>query len=84
MKRGASNDRNGFYERLFIVKVMGDGRVKVPLNWLGESHAQAILRYQKYETELGKDLCLTFLGGVSTRMLEMMSYGLMDRKIFHT
>ncbi len=79
-----SNYRNGSYERRFTIKSIGEVSVKVPRDRLGEYHTQVLPRCQQYEKEIGKDLCLMFLGGVSPRTLAMMSERLIGRKVSHT
>ena len=78
------NYRNGSYKRRFTLKGIGEVSVKVPRDRNGEYQTQVIPRSQQYENELGKDLCLMFLAGVSTRTLAIMSHRLIGRKISHT
>lgn len=79
-----SNYRNGSYGRNFTLKGIGEVSVKVPRDRNGEFQTQVIPRSRQYEDELGKDLCLLFLGGVSTRTLSIMSQRLIGRKLSHT
>ncbi|MEJ5378236.1 MAG: IS256 family transposase, partial [bacterium] len=58
--------------------------VNVPRDRRGEYQTQVLPRCQQYENEIGKDLCLMFLGGVSTRSLSMLSQRLIGRRISHT
>ncbi len=83
-KGDSSDDRNGSYERRFTISSIGDVSVKVPWDRLGESQTQVLPRCRRYEKEIGKDLCLMFLGGVSPRTLARMSERLIGRKIPHT
>jgi len=78
------NYRNGSYGRRFTLKSIGEVSVKVPRDRDGEYRTQVIPRSQQYENEIGKDLCLMFLGGVSTRGLSLLSHRLIGRKISHT
>lgn len=80
----ASNYRNGSYGRNFTLKGIGEVSVKVPRDRNGQYRTQVIPRGRQYENEIGKDLCLLFLGGVSTRTLAIMSQRLIGRKLSHT
>lgn len=79
-----ANYRNGSYGRNFTIKGIGEVSVKVPRDRKAEYQTQVIPRSQQYEDEIGKDLCLLFLGGVSTRTLAIMSQRLIGRKLSHT
>jgi len=78
-----TNYRNGSYGRNFTIKGIGEVSVKVPRDRNGDYQTQVIPRSQQYEDEIGKDLCLLFLGGVSTRTLAIMSQRLIGRKLSH-
>lgn len=80
----AVNYRNGSYARNFTLKGIGEVSVKVPRDRNGEYQTQVIPRSRQYEDEIGKDLCLLFLGGVSTRTLSIMSQRLIGRKLSPT
>jgi putative transposase len=79
-----SNHRNGSYGRRFTIKSIGEVSVKVPRDRKGEYQTAVLPRSQQYEKEIGHDLCLMFLGGVSTRTLSIMSQRLIGRKLSHT
>jgi len=79
-----TNYRNGSYARNFTVKGIGEVSVKVPRDRNGEYDTRVIPRSKQYEDEIRRDLCLMFLGGVSTRTLAVMSSRLIGRKISHT
>lgn len=83
-KKEESNHRNGSYGRRFTIKSIGEVSVKVPRDRKGDYQSAIIPRSQRYENEIGHDLCLMFLGGVSTRTLSMMSQRLVGRKLSHT
>ena len=84
-RKGESpNYRNGSYDRGFTLKGIGEVAVKVPRDRKGDYQTQVIPRSQQYEDEIGKDLCVLFLGGVSTRTLAIMSQRLIGRKLSHT
>jgi putative transposase len=78
------NYRNGSYDRKFTLKGIGEVSVKVPRDRSGEYQTEVLPRSRQYEDEIGKDLCLLFLGGISTRALSIMSHRLIGRKISHT
>ena len=79
-----SNHRNGSYGRKLTIKSVGDVSVRIPRDRNGEYQTVIIPRSQQYEGEIGQDLCLMLLGGVSTRTLSMMSQRLIGRKLSHT
>jgi putative transposase len=79
-----TNYRNGSYGRNFTIKGVGEVSVKVPRDRNGEYETAVIPRSKQYEDEIRRDLCLMFLGGVSTRTLAVMSNRLIGRKISHT
>ena len=83
-KAQESNHRNGSYRRKFTIKSIGEVSTKVPRDRNGEYQTAVIPRSQQYENEIGHDLCLMFLGGVSTRTLSIMSQRLIGRKLSHT
>ncbi|HEX7534765.1 MAG TPA: IS256 family transposase [Syntrophales bacterium] len=81
--RVADNEkhRNGSYNRSFTMKNIGEVQVKVPRDREGEFKTSVIPRSKQYEDEIGRDLGVLFLGGVSTRTLSMISERLIGRKI---
>jgi len=81
---GDINHRNGFYDRAFTMKGIGEVAVKVPRDRQGEFTTQVIPRSKQYEEEISRDLSLMFLAGISTRSLSMISVRLIGRKISHT
>jgi len=83
-KEEETNYRNGSYGRNFTVKGIGEVSVKVPRDRNGEYETQVLPRSKQYEDEIRRDLCVLFLGGVSTRTLSAMSSRLIGRKISHT
>lgn len=83
-KEEEPNYRNGSYGRNFTIKGIGDLAVKVPRDRKGDFQTRVIPRSQRYEKEIGRDLCLMFLAGVSTRTLSALSERLIGRKLSHT
>ena len=78
---GNEKQRNGSYHRSFTLKNIGEVKVKVPRDRKGEFKTAVIPRSKQYEDEIGRDLGVLFLGGVSTRTLSMISERLIGRKI---
>lgn len=78
---GAVNHRNGGYPRRFTIKGIGDVQVLVPRDRRGEFQSQVLPRYRRYEQEIGRDLSLLFLCGISTRSLSAISLRLLGRRI---
>ncbi len=79
--QGETNHRNGSYPRGFTLKGIGEVAVKVPRDRKGQYKTQVIPRSKQYEDQLRQDLCLMFLGGMSTRTLSLMSERLIGRSI---
>ena len=78
---GKTNHRNGSYPRDFTLKGIGEVGVKVPRDRSGQFSTQVIPRSKQYEDQLRQDLCVMFLGGMSTRTLSLMSERLIGRSI---
>ena len=78
---GDTNHRNGSYDRRFTLKDLGEVKVNIPRDRKGDFKSQVIPASQQYEKELGQDLSMMFLTGVSTRTLSMLSKKLIGRKI---
>ena len=78
---GNEKHRNGSYDRSFTLKNIGEVQVKVPRDRKGEFKTSVLPRSKQYEDEIGRDLGVLFLGGVSTRTLSMISERLIGRKI---
>lgn len=78
---GKTNHRNGSYGRHFTLKGIGEVAVNVPRDRKGEYKTQVIPRSKQYEDELRQDMCIMFLGGISTRTLSLMSERLIGRSI---
>ena len=82
--QGEVNHRNGFYDRAFTLKNIGEVEVKVPRDRKGDFTTHVIPRSKQYEEEISRDLSLMFLAGISTRSLSMISRRLLGRRISHT
>lgn len=81
---GSSNHRNGSYKRQFALKGIGNVEVQVPRDRKGEFATKIIPRSKQYEEEIGRDLSLMYLAGISTRSLSMISRRLVGREISST
>ena len=78
---GETNHRNGSYPRGFTLKGIGEVAVKVPRDRDGAFSTQVIPRSKQYEDQLRQDLCVMFLGGMSTRAVSLLSERLIGRSI---
>lgn len=76
-----SNYRNGYYERNYTAKDIGELKIKVPRDRKGEFNSRVIQKYDRYEKTIETDICLMFLSGLSTRGIELVSKTLLGRKI---
>jgi putative transposase len=75
------NYRNGYYNRKFGVKNLGELQIKVPRDRNGEFETKLIAKYERYDQALKRDVCAMFLSGCSTRAIELMSQTVLGRKI---
>lgn len=77
----AQNYRNGYYDRKFGVKNLGELNIKVPRDRNGEYQTKMLEKYQRYDQTLKRDVCMMFLSGCSTRGIELMSQAILGRKV---
>jgi putative transposase len=75
------NHRNGSYERKFAVKNLGELKIQVPRDRNGEYQTEMLEKYQRYDQDLKRDICMMFLSGCSTRGIELMSETLIGRRV---
>ena len=75
------NHRNGSYERKFAVKNLGELKLQVPRDRNGEYQTEMLQKYERYDQELKRDICMMFLSGCSTRGIELMSETLIGRRV---
>lgn len=83
-QRGDNEDpnyRNGFYERKYTAKDIGELKIQVPRDRKGEFNSKMVQKYDRYEKAIETDICLMFLSGLSTRGIELVSKTLLGRKI---
>jgi putative transposase len=79
----SSNYRNGYYDRAYTAKGIGEVKIKVPRDRKGEFSSKIIEKYDRYEPAIATDACLMFLSGLSTRGIELVSKRLLGRRISH-
>jgi putative transposase len=79
-----SNHRNDANHRQFTLKGIGSVNVQVPRDRKGALQTQVLPSCKRYEDQLRQDLCVTFLTGISTRTLSMLSKHLIGRSVSPT
>jgi len=77
----SKNHRNGSYDRKFAVKNLGELNIKIPRDRNGEYQTEMLEKYQRYDQDLKRDVCMMFLSGCSTRGIELMSQTLLGRRV---
>ncbi len=77
------NYRNWSYFRSYTLKGIGEVKVKVPWDRMGEFPNSIIPRSRQYEDNIREDLSLMYLSGVSMRTLSMISKRLVGRVLSH-
>lgn len=78
------NYRNGFYQRTFAIKNLGDLSIRVPRDRLGEFKTNVLPRYDRIDHAIKSDAVLMYFLGMSTRSLSLISTRLFGRKISHS
>ena len=78
------NYRNGFYQRTFAIKNLGDLSIRVPRDRLGEFKTNVLPRYDRIDSAIKSDAVLMYFLGMSTRSLSLISTRLFGRKISHS
>jgi putative transposase len=78
------NYRNGFYQRTFAVKNLGELSIRVPRDRLGEFKTDILPRYDRIDSQIKSDAVLMYFLGMSTRSLALVSARLFGRKISHS
>ena len=73
----AGNKRNGYTTRTFAVKGIGAVQLRVPRDRTGSYVSKVVPPRRRYDESLEKDLALLHLAGLSTRMLSLLSSGLL-------
>ncbi len=75
------NYRNGSYQRTYTAKGLGTLNVEIKRDRDGKFNSKLIKRYDRYDKALAGDMLAMFLGGMSTRNINMFSSQLLGRKI---
>jgi putative transposase len=78
------NYRNGFYQRTFAVKNLGELSIRVPRDRLGEFNTNILPKYDRIDSTIKSDAVLMYFLGMSTRSLSLVSERLFGRKISHS
>jgi putative transposase len=78
------NYRNGFYQRTFAMKNIGDLSIRVPRDRLGEFKTNVLPKYDRIDSAIKSDAVLMYFLGMSTRSLSLISTRLFGRKISHS
>jgi putative transposase len=78
------NYRNGFYQRTFAVKNLGELSIRVPRDRLGEFKTSVLPKYDRIDPAIKSDAVLMYFLGMSTRSLSLVSERLFGRKISHS
>ena len=78
------NYRNGFYQRTFAVKNLGELSIRVPRDRLGEFKTNVLPKYDRIDPAIKSDAVLMYFLGMSTRSLSLVSERLFGRKISHS
>ena len=81
-RRGAAgNHRNGYRSRRITVKSLGTLELRIPRDRKGSFKTGVVPRRIQYDPRIEQDLQMLFLGGASTRTVELMSERLFGRKL---
>lgn len=81
-RKGTSKTyRNGSYMRKLDAKHLGELRLQMPRTRGDQYHSQLLGRYQRREASLERDVALLFLGGFSTRTVQLVSKALLGTAV---
>ena len=78
------NYRNGFYQRTYAVKNLGELSIRVPRDRLGEFKTSVLPKFDRIDPAIKSDAVLMYFLGMSTRSLSLVSERLFGRKISHS
>ena len=73
--------RNGSYPRTYQTKRLGALKVRMPRERSGQFHSKLLQRYRRREASLERDVALLFLGGFSTRSVQLVSKTLLGSAV---
>jgi len=75
------NHRNGYRTRRIAVKSLGALELQIPRDREGTFRSAVVPERIQYDPRIEQDLQMLFLGGASTRTVELMSERLFGRKL---
>jgi putative transposase len=78
---GSSNHRNGYRSRHVTLKHVGTLELRVPRDREGTFHSSLVPERVQVDPQIEQDLQMLFLGGASTRTVELMSERLFGRRL---
>ena len=80
-KSRARNHRNGYRSRRLTVKSLGTLELQIPRDREGTFRSAVVPERIQYDPRIEQDLQMLFLGGASTRTVELMSERLFGRRL---
>jgi putative transposase len=78
---GSANYRNGYRSRQFTLKGLGTLQLRIPRDRDGGFRTRMVPERIQYDPRIEQDLQMLFLGGASTRTVELMSERLFGRRL---
>lgn len=78
---GPANHRNGYRSRRFTLKGVGTIDLRIPRDRDGTYQTELVPKRIRYDPAIEQDLQMLFLGGASTRTVELMSERLFGRRL---
>jgi putative transposase len=78
-RKRVENSRNGYTTRHFTIKGLGELEIRVPRDRKGRFETAILPARQRYDLRLQQEMALMYLGGMSTRTIELMSERLLGR-----
>lgn len=80
-KKESRNHRNGYRSRRLTLKGLGTLELRIPRDREGHFRTGFVPERIQYDPRIEQDLQMLFLGGASTRTVELMSERLFGRKL---
>ena len=80
-KTGSRNHRNGSRSRRLTLKGLGTLELRIPRDREGTFRTGLVPERIQYDPRIEQDLQMLFLGGASTRTVELMSERLFGRRL---
>lgn len=78
-ERSVRNSRNGYTTRHFTIKGLGELEIRVPRDRAGRFETAILPAGQRYDVRIQQEMALMYLGGMSTRTIELMSERMFGR-----